>query len=261
MEVVKLTGQWRARLGLLVCLVAPFLALMAFSVQTSTPDDTLFGQWLHTSGMALPMVILVWTGQWLLPALVAVVAGDQFSSEDHLGTWKTILTRSRTRRQLFAGKVLAASTWGVAVVVVLAGASLVAGLAGSHSALPGLTGQPVSFGRAAALVLASWATQLAGVLAFTGVAVLLSVATRNSILGVAAPVGIGLFLQLVSLLNLPVALHRALPNAPFGSWLGLWTQPGFTSPLWLGVITGVIWFGATVGAAWLVFRRRAIGVA
>ena len=37
-----------------------------------------------------------------------MVAGDIFSSEDHFGTWKTILTRSCSRGQLFAGKFLAA---------------------------------------------------------------------------------------------------------------------------------------------------------
>ena len=43
------------------------------------------------------------------------MAGDIFSSEDHFGTWKTVLTRSRGRGELFAGKVLAALTFALAL--------------------------------------------------------------------------------------------------------------------------------------------------
>ena len=79
-------------------------------MQSAIPADTLFGQWVHQSGFAIPMVVLGFAGQWVLPFVIAVVAGDIFSSEDHFGTWKTILTRSRSRGELFAGKFLAALT-------------------------------------------------------------------------------------------------------------------------------------------------------
>ena len=44
------------------------------------------------------------------------MAGDVFASEDHFGTWKTVLTRSRGRAQVFTGKVPAAVTSTVVVV-------------------------------------------------------------------------------------------------------------------------------------------------
>ena len=50
-------------------LVGPFLAVAVLNVQSATPGDTPFGQWVHTSGFALPMVILGFGGQWLLPVL------------------------------------------------------------------------------------------------------------------------------------------------------------------------------------------------
>ena len=64
---------------------------------------------MHSSGFAVSLVILGFAGQWGFPVIAGVVAGDILSSEDRYGTWKTVLTRSRTRGDLFAGKVLAAN--------------------------------------------------------------------------------------------------------------------------------------------------------
>ena len=44
---------------------------------------------------------------WLCPLITALVAGDIVATETHNGTLKTILTRSRERGEVFAGKVLA----------------------------------------------------------------------------------------------------------------------------------------------------------
>jgi ABC-2 type transport system permease protein len=128
LETAKLAGQLRVRVAMGACLVAPFALLAAVKVQSSLPSDTLFGQWLHSSGFALPMVLVAFIGQWVLPLLASIVAGDIFSAEDHFGTWKTVLTRSRTRGQIFTGKVLAATTYTVFALAVLAASSLVAGV-------------------------------------------------------------------------------------------------------------------------------------
>ena len=48
---------------------------------------------------------------WGLPLITALVAGDIVASESHNGTLKTILTRSRDRGEVFAGKVLATATY------------------------------------------------------------------------------------------------------------------------------------------------------
>ena len=45
------------------------------------------------------------------PLITALVAGDIVASESHNGTLKTILTRSRDRGEIFAGKVLATLTY------------------------------------------------------------------------------------------------------------------------------------------------------
>ena len=64
--------------------------------------------------------MLGFCGQWGLPLMAGVLAGDLFGSEDRYGTWKTVLTRSCTRRHLFAGKVLAAALFAVGLLALLA---------------------------------------------------------------------------------------------------------------------------------------------
>ena len=256
LEMAKLGRQLRVQLATAVCLVAPFLLLAAVRVQDTTPSDTLFGQWLHESGFALPMVMVAFMGQWVLPLLASVVAGDIFSAEDHYGTWKTVLTRSRTRGQIFAGKALAALTYTVAELALLTASSLVAGLLLGTQPVVGLSGQLVPAGRATVLVIAAWGAQLPPLLGFCALALLLSIATRNSPVGIGLPLVLGLLMQLASMLNLPGAVTSVLLSTPFAAWHGLWVQEPFYGPLREGLLTSAGWVLVCGAAAWAVFTRR-----
>ena len=109
-ELQKLLAQLTTRLLALLALLGPFAFAALLKVQSGTPSDALFGAWVHTSGFAVSLVILGFAGSWGFPIIAGVLAGDLFSSEDRYGTWKTILTRSCTREEVFAGKVLAVGT-------------------------------------------------------------------------------------------------------------------------------------------------------
>src|ERR1019366_6232002 len=100
-------------------------------------------------------VILGFAGSWGFPIIAGVLAGDLFASEDRHGTWKTILTRSCTREDVFAGKLLAAGTFVIAIA--LAASSLLAGivLVGADS-LVNLSGVLTSPGRMFVLTVVSW---------------------------------------------------------------------------------------------------------
>jgi ABC-2 type transport system permease protein len=259
LEVGKISRQVRVQAVAVLCLVGPFLALAGVKAQSAVPQDTLFGQWLHESGFALPLVVVGFTGQWVLPLLTAIVAGDMFASEDHYGTWKTVLTRSRTRGDVFAGKVLAAVSYTVVVLALLAFSSLMAGLALGTQPVVGLSGQLVPAGHATTLVVATWATQLPPILAYCALALLLSVASRNVAVGIGAPVVLGLVMQVASLVNLPATAQAALLSTPFAAWHGLWVASPFYGPLRQGLITCVLWFGLCLTGAWVIFRRRAFG--
>ncbi|MFE5194120.1 ABC transporter permease, partial [Streptomyces sp. NPDC056601] len=81
-ELVKLVSQWRIRLLVLACWIAPAFFVAAVSQQSSLPVDTLFGRWMHATGWAGSLVVLGFSGTWALPLLTSVVAGDVFASED-----------------------------------------------------------------------------------------------------------------------------------------------------------------------------------
>src|ERR671939_519962 len=82
---------------------------------------------LTKSGLAFPLVILLFGAVWLFPLITALVAGDIIASEDHNGTLKTIVTRSLERSQIFGGKVLAAATYAVAAILINGTVAIVAG--------------------------------------------------------------------------------------------------------------------------------------
>ena len=127
-EWSKLVAQLKVRLVLTACVASPFAFAAAMCVQSSVPADTLFGRSVTDSGFAVPLVVLGFAALWVLPVLASVVGGDLFSAEDRYGTWTTVLTRSRSRAEVFAGKVLTALCFSLLAVTALAASSVAAGL-------------------------------------------------------------------------------------------------------------------------------------
>jgi ABC-2 type transport system permease protein len=253
----KLQAQLSVRLLALVCVLGPFAFAGVLSTQSASPADTLFGVWVHSSGFAIPLVVLGFAGAWGFPLVAGIVAGDLFSAEDRHGTWKTVLTRSRTRSQLFAGKLLAAATFTVALATLAGVSSLVAGLVlvGDQS-LVGLSGTLLSPGKSLLLVFVSWLFCMLPMLAFAGLAVLLSVATRNGIVGVIGPSVAGLVMQLLLLIGSGVWVHALLVGSAFRDWHPLFVTHPFYGPVLAGIAVSLVWIVACVWASWLLLRRR-----
>jgi ABC-2 type transport system permease protein len=258
-ELTKLAAQARSRVLLLAALLVPVLVVLILNGQQQPPSDTIYGRHIHTSGYAMPLLMLAFATQWVLPLLAAVVAGDIFANEDQHGTWKTILTRSVSRSQVFWAKTLTAVLFNLAALVVFAGSTIAASaLIIGTQPLTGLTGQVIASGTALRLVLAAWATTVAPVLGFTALALLLSVKTRNPSLGVAAPVVLGFVMQLLSSVSGLDLLRRLLLTTPFESWHGLFTQHRFYGPLTTGLAVSAAWTVTCLTLAYISLRRRDI---
>ncbi len=253
----KLTSQFATRVLTLICVLGPFAFAAILKLQSSTPSDTLFGIWVHSSGFAVGLVILSFAGQWGFPVIAGVIAGDMFSAEDRYGTWKTLLTRSRTRRELFIGKVLAAAAMAAAIALATAVASTVAGLLViGDQPLVGLGGTLIPGGRSLLLVTVSWAVDLLPLLAFVTIAVVFSTLTRNGILGVLGPVLVALVMQLLALIGSGVWVHTLLVSSAFGGWHGLFADPAFSTPLIVGSLVSLAWIATCLAASWAVLARR-----
>lgn len=257
-EIVKLAALVRTRAMLVGCLVAPPIVVAILRSQRP-PADTLFGRLIHQSGYAVPLLLLGFLIQWVFPLLTSLVAGDIFASEDQHGTWKTVLTRSVSRAQLFWAKTLAAVTFAAAVFLVLAGSTISSSLllVGSRP-LTGLSGQAIAPGHALLLVVTAWLTTLPALIGFTALSILLSVRTRNPALAVVGPVVIGLAMGLLGSLSGIGLLRRALLTTPLESWHGLFTATPFTGPLVQGVVVAAVWTIACLALAHSSLRRRDI---
>ena len=258
-ELSKLVAQARTRWTLLLATIAPIAVVLVINGQGRPPRDTLFGRHIHHSGLAIPLLILGFAAQWVLPLLTALVAGDIFASEDQHGTWKTVLTRSTSRTQLFWAKTITALAFAVVTLILLATSTIVSSvLIAGHQPLTGLTGQVIPSGTAARLVIESWALALAPLIGFTCLAILLSVRARSTAFGIAAPVVAGMVMQVVGTLGGVEAIRPLLLTTPFEAWHGLLAQPAFYSPLTGGLVVCATWSAIALALAFFSLRRRDI---
>ncbi len=253
----KLSSQLAVRIVALICVLGPFVFVGILKIQSGSPTDTLYGVWVHSSGFAVALVMLAFAGSWGLPLIAGIVAGDLFSSEDRYGTWKLVLTRSCTRRDVFVGKLLAAATFCVALLLLATLASLAAGVVVvGHQSLVSLSGTLFSSGRSLLLVLASWLLCIFPMLAFASLGALFSVATRNGIMGVIGPALCALAMQLLLLVGSGIWMHLLLVGSAFNGWRGLFNNHPFYGPLLIGLGVSLVWTVVCIAISWRLLRKR-----
>jgi len=258
-ETTKLAAQWRVRLVLAACAAAPFAFAIALRVQSSLPTDTLFGRAIDESGFAVPLVILGFAAFWVLPAVASLVGGDLFSAEDRHGTWATVLTRSRSRAELFAGKALCAIGFAALAIAALSLSSLAAGaLTIGRQPLIDLSGVSRSASEATLRVALAWASVLPPAIGFAAIAMLTSIATRSSAAGIGLPVVIGLTLQLCEMLDGREVLRQLLISSAFGAWHGLMTEPPYYRPLIYAGAVSAAYVVVCLALGYRLLRQRDI---
>jgi ABC-2 type transport system permease protein len=256
-ELVKQLAQWRVRLLILACWIGPALAVIVVSKQGNLPSDTLFGREMHATGWAGALVVLTFAGSWFFPLLTSVVAGDVFSAEDRLGTWRHLLVAVRSPRRIFVAKALASFAVLLMCLPGLAVSGIVGGLVIGSRPLTGLDGHQLSPADAAGMLLLAWLCVLAPILAFAAIGLLASVIFGRSPIGLLLPAIAGLGMQLASqVLPMPAAVRVALPSYAFLSWNGLFTSPPQLGSLLAGIVVSLAWAVAAIALAYLLFMRR-----
>jgi ABC-2 type transport system permease protein len=256
-ELVKLLSQWRIRVLLVACWIAPAAFVALVSLQSQLPTDTVFGRSMHATGWAGSLVVLVFSCTWALPLLTSLVAGDVFAAEDRLGTWRHLLVAVRSPRRIFVTKGLASLTVLLLLVAGLAVSGIAGGLAsvGDHP-LVGMDGHLLAPADAAGTVLLAWVCVLAPTLAFAAIGLLGSVALGRSTMGLLLPALLAFALQLAQLLPLPVAVQLALPSHAFLAWRGLFTSPAQAGPIVVGLVVSLAWAVIATALAYHLFVRR-----
>jgi ABC-2 type transport system permease protein len=256
-EMAKLRAQFRIRVALAACIVLPLLYGLGESTQSGVPADTLFGRWIHESGFALSLLILGFCSQYGLPLLIVAVAGGIFAEEDRLHVWSLLLTRSRSRQQVLAGKFLAIATYSTLVTVLVGlSATLTGAVVVGTQPLVSLDGTVLSPATAWVVSAESWATMLPPVFAIMAIAVFVSVISRNTWVGVVAPLLIVFGFNLVSIVSAVDPIRPFLPTTGFGAWHGLARTSVYTDQIWAAVLVSAAWVLVFLGAASVTFLRR-----
>ena len=256
-ELRKLRAQKRTYLGLGAAAAVPIIFVIALVTGGGRPNDVAFGKYVHDTGLAVPLVLLLFGSIWLFPLITALVAGDIVASEDRNATLKMILTRSVERHQVFAGKALAAVTYAVLAIAIAGAVALGAGiLASGFNPVTTLSGTVVSAPKGLELVGASLLVYLLpdNRDRLHRAPVLDGLSKQRG--GDRRDADVLLLVQLVGILPGLSGLHPYLLSTQFNAWQGLLRTPADWDPilrsLWVCTLYGL----PTLVAAGLVFLRR-----
>jgi ABC-2 type transport system permease protein len=258
-ELTKLRYQKRTYLGLFGAAIVPILFVLAihFQHRHDHHGDFAFSDYLNRSGLAVPLVILLFGSIWMFPLITALVAGDIIAAEDHNGTLKTVFTRSLERWQIFAGKVLVAATYAVIAILLDVTVAVVAGsIQSGFNSLQSLSGTIVSAPKALELVYVSFAVYMVPIMSIVAIGLLLSAVTRNSAAAVVGTLMISLLIQLLGVLPGLSGLQPYLLSTQFNAWQGLLRTPTDWTPIVRELWVCALYAVPALGAAFLVFLRR-----
>jgi ABC-2 type transport system permease protein len=256
-ELRKLRAQKRTYIGLGCAIIFPLIFIFSLLLGSGGPNDIPFGRYVRESGLAIPLVALIFGAIWFFPLVTALVAGDIVAAEDSNGTLKTILTRSVERQQIFVAKVLAALTYALAGLVLYVGVGLVGGgIAWGFNGLPSLSGTYVSVGRGLVLLAASSVAYFLPTIAVAAIALLLSTVSRNSAAAVVGTLMISLVMQLIGIISALDFLHPYLLSTQFNAWQGFLRDPIDWAPLIRGAWVSALYALPCLGVAFTVFLRR-----
>jgi ABC-2 type transport system permease protein len=257
-ELRKLTRQVRTYLGLGLMIVLPLIFVVFESLHHGhNRGENIFATEITQSGLATPVLMLLFMSGFFLPLAAALVSGDIVANEDGNGTLKTILTRSVDRGQVFAAKALAAMTYAAVAVFLSAAVATIAGVIswGFHSVTT-FSGTVVSAPEALLLVFAANAVYLIPLFALVGIGMLLSTTTRNSAAAVVGTIGLVILLFIVAQIPGLESIQPYLLTEQFQAWQGLLRTPTDWAPIahsaWVCALYGV----PALIAAYLTLLRR-----
>jgi ABC-2 type transport system permease protein len=258
-ELRKLVSQKRTYLGLALVVILPLFFVIFQNVHQrhDRGGDNIFASQITQSGLATPVLMLLFLSVFMLPLAAALVAGDIVAAEDGNGTLKTILTRSVNRGQVFAAKGFAAITYATIAVFLSATVATVAGiLSWGFLSVRTFSGTVVSAPEALLLVFAANAIYLIPLLTVAAIGVLLSTVTRNSAAAVVGTIGFVILLFIVAQIPGLEGIRPYLLSEQFQNWHGLLRTPTDWAPIGHSAWVCALYAVPALFAAYLVFLRR-----
>ena len=258
-ELRKLVSHIRTYVGLVLVIILPlfFVVFQNVHQRHNRGADNIFAAQITQSGLATPVLMLLFLSAFMLPLVTALVAGDIVANEDGNGTLKTILTRSVDRGQVFAAKTMAAITYAAVAVFLSAAVATIAGIAswGFHP-VRSFSGTIVSAPEALLLVFAANGIYLIPLLTVASIGVLLSTTTRNSAAAVVGSIGLVILLFIVAQIPGLEGIRPYLLTEQFENWHGLLRTPTDWAPIAHSAWVCALYLVPSLFAAYLIFLRR-----
>ncbi|MDX6689982.1 MAG: type transport system permease protein [Solirubrobacteraceae bacterium] len=256
-ELRKLRSQKRTYLGLGAAALVPIIFVVALLSSSGGPEDVAFGRYVRETGLATPLVGLLFSSFWLFPLITSLVAGDIVASEDNHGTLKTILTRSTERWQIFAAKLLAALSYAFAALAVFVGVGLVlGGLIWGFDPLTSLSGTQIQPGRGILLIGAASLAYFIPMIGIASIAFLLSTVTHNSAAAVVGTLILSFMMQLLAAISGLKFMHPYLLSQQFDAWQGLLREPTDWAPIGHAAWVSACYAVPAIAWALTAFLRR-----
>jgi ABC-2 type transport system permease protein len=258
-ELRKLAAQKRTYLGFALAGILPVIFVVVENLhhRHDHGGGGIFATEITQSGLATPVLMLLFLSAFMLPLIAALVAGDIVANEDGNGTLKTILTRSVDRGQVFAAKAIAAMLYATTAVFLAAAVATAAGVASwGFRSIRTFSGTVVLAPKGPLLVFASNLVYLIPLLAIVSIGVLLSTATRNSAGAVVGTIGLVILMYIVSSIPGLEGIHPYLLTEQFQNWQGLLRTPTDWAPIAHSAWVCALYAVPALVAAYLVFLRR-----
>ena len=255
----KLKTTMLKRISIVLAVILPLIFVVVQNLHNHRGHDqgNIFASHITQSGLATPVLMLLFLSVFMLPLIAALVAGDIVAAEDSNGTLKTILTRSVDRGQVFAAKALAAMTYATIAVFLSAAVATIAGVASwGFNHVVTFSGTVVSAPEGLLLVFAANAVYLIPLLTVASIGVLLSTTTRNSAAAVVGTVGVTILLFIVAQIPGIEGIKPYLLTEQYENWHGLLRTPTDWAPIWHSAWVCALYAVPSLFAAYLVFLRR-----
>ncbi len=272
LELFKTYAKWRTYIGFIaVGVLIPVIMwimwieggkFIQYQLRTLQADFFITGNIFN--GWVIAQIIM--NGLWIhVPALIALVAGDQLSGEATAGTFRLVLIRPVSRTRFLNAKYVTTLIYSLSLVITIALLSIVLGLwifgSGDLIAIDpreGITILPESllFSRfVLAYALAAWSMFVVASLAF-----FISSIVENAIGPIITTMVVIVIFLIIS--NLPVESVEDIKPWLFTTHMNIWQQ-AFRDPLnWDRIVNSCLALGAysTVFyiATLIIFRRKDI---
>jgi ABC-2 type transport system permease protein len=248
-----------AFLALLAIPVVVMTALLANGGPTGRGGPPELVDVASASGLNFALFMLLATSQFLLVVVVSLFAGDAVASEGQWGSLRYLLTRPIPRFRLLRTKLVVASLYGAAAVVLVPLASLAMGTvafgwSAVQTPLAGALGVNTGVSRLA-LGTAYVVSTMAVVVSLAFLFSVLTDAPLTAVGGAVVLVVVSEILDQVSALG---TIRNGLPTHYWLAWLDLLVDPVDASRMTTGLLEMLPWVVVPLLLAFRLFSRKDI---